>query len=77
MRGVAEYGVSELGVPFCWDIGLNIGLGFCKMRSTFVGGPHNTDDNILRSILGFPILGNYHIGVYKRTQGHTGVHRDI
>ena len=33
------------------------------MRGTIFGGPYNKDCNILGSILGTLILGNYHIRV--------------
>ena len=35
--------------------------GFPKIRGTFFGGPNNKDHSILGSILGSPILRNYHI----------------
>ena len=36
--------------------------GFPMIRGTiFLGGPHNKDYSILGSILGPPILGNYHM----------------
>ena len=35
-------------------------LGFPNMRGTFFRGPYNKDSNILGSISGSPVLGNYH-----------------
>ena len=37
--------------------------GFPKIRGTCLGGPYNKDYNIMRFILGSPILGNYHRGL--------------
>ena len=37
--------------------------GFPKIRGTFLGSPHNEEYSILGSILGSPILGNYHIHI--------------
>ena len=35
--------------------------GFPKIIGTLFGGPYNKDYNILGSILGTLILGNYHV----------------
>ena len=35
--------------------------GFPKIRATILGVTYNKDYSILGSILGSPILGNYHI----------------
>ena len=37
--------------------------GFPTLRGTFFGGPYNRDYNLLGSLLGSPILGNYQKGV--------------
>ena len=42
-------------------------LGVSQNYGYLLGGPHNKDYSILRSILGSPYLGNYHLGF--RTQG--------
>ena len=37
--------------------------GFPMIKGTSLGGSHNKDYSILGSILGPPILGNYHIAI--------------
>ena len=39
--------------------------GFPKIRGTILGGPNNKDYSIWGFILGPPILGNYHISLFR------------
>ena len=39
-------------------------MGVSQNYGYLFGGPHNEDYSIFWSILGFPILGKYHICVY-------------
>ena len=46
--------------------------GFLKLGVPF-GGPHNKDYSILGSILGSPILGNYHMSYSPNSFSLSGV----
>ena len=56
-------GVPLLGNGYIGFYGIlyDLGLGVPKIEGNIFGGPHTKDYNILGSILGFGVSGNYQI----------------
>ena len=53
--------ILRLSISMCIYIYIYVYTGVSQNQGYPFGGPYNKDYNILRSTLGPPILGNYHI----------------